>query len=241
MGSSSGAELGGAEVVGTMDADQVPVVSFRVEETVLGGVEGGTGSEHGPVATAAHAAPQLAHFDPECLPGLNQELIDVMNTKEARRWLHLFTKGLITKDVVTERLGVEISEVFEMWVAVQQDNEAAARNCGELVVGRPSDGNEAGREAAGASASSEVSTVDFDKPTLLLEDVERTRVERAGALEHGGAPCEREEVDERTAIADEAEEGHDGGDEESQHGCGCGGCGGYWNYAWQWVPGSEGH
>ena len=55
-GSPSGSELGGAEVVGTMAADQVPVVSFRVEETILGGVEGGAGVEHGPRAAAAHAA-----------------------------------------------------------------------------------------------------------------------------------------------------------------------------------------
>ena len=114
VGSPSGGELGGAEVVGTMEADQVPVVSFRVEETVLGAVEGGAGVEHGPLATAAHAAAQLAQFDPECLPGLSQDMIDIMSAKEVRHWLHLFSEGLTTKDVITERLGVEVSEVFEM-------------------------------------------------------------------------------------------------------------------------------
>ena len=159
VGSASGSKLGGAEVVGTMEADQFPVVSFRVEETILGGVEGGAGVEHGPQATAAHAAPHLAKFDPECLPGLGQDMIDIMNTDEVRHWLHLFCEGLTTTDVIAERFGVEVSEVFEMWAAVQHDTNEAARNCGELLVGRLDDGKgeEGGEGAADVSISSEAS------------------------------------------------------------------------------------
>ena len=224
VGSPSGTEIGGAEVVGTMDADQVPVVSFRVEETVLGGIEGGAGVEHGPLATAAHAAPQLANFDPECLPGLSQEMIDIMNTKEARHWLHLFSEELVTKEVVIERLGLEVSEVFEMWVAVQQDNNEAARNCGELVVGRPRDGDGNDQEVAGTSTSSEASTVAFDKTVPPLEEMDRRGeehqgkvgdgVENAGAAEAGNAGEEEEgqqmDVDVELEVGMETERGNDG-------------------------------
>ena len=214
VGSQSGVELGGAEVVGTIEANQIPVVSFRVEETVLGGVEGGAGVEHSPLATAAHAAPQLAHFDPECLPGLSQDMIDIMSTKEARHWLHLFSEGLTTKGVIIERLGVEVSEVFEMWVAVQQDNNDAARNCGELVVARADEDNGEGQEAPGTSTGSEVSTVDFDKPALPL--VEHTASEKTISREQGEAAGEVNGAEEAEGVSRMAEAAAGGGNEESQ-------------------------
>ena len=162
VGGPEGREVGEAEVVGVVEASQVPIVSFKVEETLLGGVEGGAGTDHGPAATAAHAAPQLAVLDPECLPGLGQEILDIMSTREARHWLKLFAEGLTTTEVIATRFGARISEVFEMWVAVQNDAGEAALNCGDKVVSRTADGEEDGNDAT----SSEASTIAVEGPAV---------------------------------------------------------------------------
>ena len=110
--------------------------------------------------------PRLAKFDPACLPGLGQDMIDIMNTGEVRHWLHLFCAGLTTTDVIAERFGVEVSEVFEMWAAIQHDNDEAARNCGEPLVSRLDEGGreEGGEGAADVSTSSEASTIRLERP-----------------------------------------------------------------------------
>ena len=154
-------------------------------------------------------------------------MIDIMNTDEARHWLHLFCEGLTTTDVIAERFGVEVSEVFEMWAAVQHDNNEAARNCGELLVGRPDDGkgDEEGGDAADASTSSEASTIRVEKPVW---DSERPRSDDVGYVEplgegSGQHDDEVEHVGAGTSDAGACEENNEmdieGTGEESRGAC----------------------
>ena len=121
VGTASGGELGEAHVVGAMEAGPTPVVSFKVEETILGGVDGKTAADFGLAAVAMHAQPQLADFDPEGLPGLSPELVDIMTTTEAKHWLNLFAQGLASRNQIEERFGVAIHEVFDLWLAIRDD------------------------------------------------------------------------------------------------------------------------
>ena len=188
VGSADGVELGEAQVEGHLPAGQAPVVSFRVDETILGGCEEEPDLERGQAAVEAHADPRLADFDPECLPGLGEGMIAFMKTKEARHWLHLFVEGAVTESMVANRFGHGVVEVFGMWTTIRDDVDRAVLNTGD-DASRP----------AGEGAASEATTVAAE------HEIDEVVSLSAGAVGHIDA-------EERGAM--EEEEGNDGEDEE---------------------------
>ena len=132
VGDAAGHQLGEAQVEGVVDAGEQPVVSFQVMETLLGTTEN-PGVGLGPAALALHANPQLAAFDPESMPGLSEHMKVFMESKEARYWLHQFAEGTASDEMICSRFGSEALEVFQMWVAIQDDVDMQVRNCGDVV------------------------------------------------------------------------------------------------------------
>ena len=82
VGAAGGQEVGTACVEGTIDHGQQPIVTFQVEETLLGGTGGSSGSDRGPAYVSAQAAPQLAGFQRDHVPGLSDEVGDFMVSQE---------------------------------------------------------------------------------------------------------------------------------------------------------------
>ena len=132
VGDAAGHQLGEAQVEGTMDAGRQPVISFQVVETLLGTTED-PGAEVGPAAVAVHANPQLAAFDPECMPALSEPMKAFMETKEARYWLNQFTEGMASEEMICNRFGTEALEVFQMWLAIRDDVDMHVRNCADAA------------------------------------------------------------------------------------------------------------
>ena len=132
VGDAAGRQLGEAQVESTMDAGSQPVVSFQVTETLLGTATDPS-IEVGPAAVARHADPKLAPFDPECMPGLSDGLKAFMETKEARYWLQQFVDGMVSEEMIGSRFGTEVLELFQMWLAIQEDMDVQVRNCADAV------------------------------------------------------------------------------------------------------------
>ena len=132
VGDAAGRQLGDAQVESTMDAGSQPVVSFQVTETLLGTATDPS-IEVGPAAVARHADPKLAPFDPECMPGLSDGLKAFMETKEARYWLQQFVDGMVSEEMIGNRFGTEVLELFQMWLAIQEDMDVQVRNCADAA------------------------------------------------------------------------------------------------------------
>ena len=132
VGDAAGNQLGEAHIESTMDAGGQPIISFQVTETLLGTVAD-PGIEVGPAAVARHADPKLADFDPECMPGLSEGMKAFMATKEARYWLQQFVDGMVSEEVIGSRFGTEVLELFQMWLAIQEDMDAHVRNCADAI------------------------------------------------------------------------------------------------------------
>ena len=151
-GTNGGKELGEAIIEGVIDHDQTAVVSFSTEETILGGVESveGMAVNRDPNYVSAQACPQLAQFERDHLPGLPENVVDFMTTVEGRHWLWQFSVGAVSEDMIVARFGVEIAEAFQLWVALQADEDRTIRNVGDIPM----------HEHTGTASSSNASTVE---------------------------------------------------------------------------------
>ena len=145
------------------------------------------------MAVAAHASPQLAPFDPECLPGIGEAMIAFMQTQEARHWPWRFMEGLATESMIENRFSSEVAEVFSIWTAVRDDLDRLVRNCGDVEIGRANPADRVLEEADESDAAA------------VIMDHARADVASLVAGEPGRIPPEAE-----------GERSHDDGDESSE-------------------------
>ena len=87
VGSAGGQEVGTANIEGVIDHGQQPTVTFQVEETLLAGTEGALSADRGPGFVSAQAAPQLATFHRDHVPGLSEDVANFMGSQEGRPFL----------------------------------------------------------------------------------------------------------------------------------------------------------
>ena len=161
VGSAGGQEIGTANIEGVLDHGQQPTVTFQVEETLLAGTEGTPSADRGPGFVSAQAAPQLATFHRDHVPGLSEDVANFMSSQEGRHFLWQFQAGAITAEEVDARFGTEVAEGFQLWVAVQDDVDEAVRHVGDVPA---LSGSEQG-------AGSEASTIPVgDEPDVSVPD-----------------------------------------------------------------------
>ena len=131
VGTASGQELGEAVIEGVIENNQTATVSFSVAETMLGGLgANATVPPRGPSQLSAQAAPQLADFDRNHLPGLAEHVVVFMLSVEGRHWLWQYQVGAVSMAMIEARFGCEIAEAFQLWVALQEDLDKTVRNVG---------------------------------------------------------------------------------------------------------------
>ena len=217
-GTSSGHEIGQASIEGVINHDQQATVTFKVVETLVGGLNDGTvdeatATDQGLRRDATQANPQLANFARDHLPGLAETVSDFMASVEGRYWLWQFSTGVTSLDVILERLGQEIAEAFQLWVAMQEDTDQLVRNVANGVVWN-SEGDRA--SSAGSSTvaverpeQAENDGISQDGPSVARvegEDGAKEDQETQGELddegmERGSAPTQQEtqgDLDMRT-------------------------------------------
>ena len=142
VGSAGGEEIGTAHIEGVMDHSQRPTVTFQVEESLLAGVNGTHHAERGPNYVATQASPQLATFHRDHVPGLSEDVVDFMSSQQGRCWLWQFQQGAVTVEEVDARFGTDVADAFQIWVAVQEDADAAVRQVREIPVMSGSEADE---------------------------------------------------------------------------------------------------
>ena len=134
-GTSSGQEIGEAVIEGVIGHDQTAAVTVSTVETALGGIgEDAAAPLGGASLLATQAAPQLADFDPNHLPGLPENVNTFMMSVEGRHWLWQFQIGAVPITRIEERFGSGIAEAFQLWLALREDLEHTVKNVGALPV-----------------------------------------------------------------------------------------------------------
>ena len=200
VGDAAGHQVGEAQVEGTMEAGQQPVVSFQVTETLLGTTED-PALEVGPAAVALHASPQLAEFDAECMPGIPDAMKAFMATREARYWLHQFMEGMATEDMISNRFGMAVLETFQMWIAIRDDVDMQVRNCGDTVRGIADAAYEEGEEGSEATTVAVGRDEEAADTMLARKGYIEPTGENAGARDSEHEESQEREADEVAAVA----------------------------------------
>ena len=141
-------------------------MTFNMVETLVGGLSAGTVDEamemdRGLRRDAAQANPQLANFERDHLPGLEETVSDFMASVEGRHWLWQYSMGVTSLDVILERFGQDIAEAFQLWVAMQEDTDKLVRNAANGVAW-----NSAGDRASSTGSF----TMAVERPEQAAED-----------------------------------------------------------------------
>ena len=103
-----------------------------------------------------------------------------METKEARHWLHQFAVGLVSDEVIGSRFGMELLEVFQMWLAITDDMDIQVRNCGDAVCHaadtvREDEGEESDASTVAVGSRETGENAGVDKPGYIAPEEESTR------------------------------------------------------------------
>ena len=216
VGSSSGLEVGHAVIEGNLPMDQTALVTFQVQETVLGGcaLQGGDEETCGLEQESAptpmprpdvQQAEDLEDIKVEELPELDASVRVVLMSDEARLWLRKLRRGDVSQQEVKNKFGDEVAEAMTMWLALQEDHERDVLNCGEHGVGyiAPGQGAASGSDSDSSSANSQASIL--TRPYAhaeggalpCAEDSERVDQARDQGLSSGevsGQRCAAEQV-----------------------------------------------
>ena len=231
VGTASGQELGEAVIEGVIGHDQTATVSFNVAETMLEGLgANATMTPRGPAQLSAQAAPQLANFDRNHLPGLAEHVVVFMLSVEGRHWLWQYSVGAVSAAMIEARFGSEIAEAFQLWVALQEDLDKTVKNVGAEPLHVEHQQN----------STSEAETEKMEERKLDEQKEERVEDSEADKLQEevlnrgelgltqldgmdtcAAGPYMDEAAHEARAIAGEAElpaEGDDSGLAEDRHG-----------------------
>ena len=184
-GTSSGATIGEATIVGVIAHNQQAMVSFNVVETLVGGV---APMDNG---TSPHADPQLACYESDHLPDLSEVVQAFMVSVEGRHWLWRFGRKLVSLEEVEARFGQDIAEAFQLWTAMQMDTEKEVVNVAERLV----------EDDCSSSTGSSTIRVERDQhDDESIEGAEVARVEEAKSADESGKAEEGAGVSEDNLV-----------------------------------------